>query len=54
MTAHTQSSSLKTVLLIVAALAIGAGGMYIYNEQSKETFSLELPGGGEINVEKDG
>ena len=42
-----------TVLLVVAALLIGAGAMYIYNEQSKDKFSVQLPGGNEITVEKD-
>ncbi|MCB1464401.1 MAG: hypothetical protein KDJ90_18745 [Nitratireductor sp.] len=45
-------SSLKTVLLVVAALVIGAGGMYIYNERNKESFSVKLPGGNEIKIEK--
>ena len=40
-------------LLVVAALIIGAGAMYIYQEQKKETFSMKLPGGSEITVEKD-
>ncbi len=52
MTTASGSSALKTVLIVIAALVIGAGAMYIYNEQNKESVSLQLPGGNEITVEK--
>lgn len=52
MSGNNKSSGM-TFLLIVAALIIGAGGMYIYNQQNKESVSLELPGGDSITVTKE-
>lgn len=52
MPAGTGSSPLTVTLLVAAALIIGAGAMYIYNEQNKDAVSLKLPGG-EITVEKE-
>jgi hypothetical protein len=52
MAVRTGSSPVTIALLVIAALVIGAGAMYIYNEQNREAVSLKLPGG-EITVEKE-
>jgi len=52
MAVRTGTSPFTMVLLVAAALVIGAGAMYIYNEQNREAVSLKLPGG-EISIEKE-
>ena len=52
MSGNNRSSGM-TFLLIIAALVIGAGGMYIYQQQNQSSVSLELPGGDSLTVTKE-